>query len=315
MDTVLFTGLGSIGRRHLRLLRRRSEDFEVHAYRTTPPEERDDPDVTVHRSLTDALAADPDVAFVTNPTALHVETALECARAGCHLFVEKPLSHSMDGVDELLRASEDRDLVTYVGCVLRFHPVLRRVDELLNAGRLGPVYSFRAYSGSYLPDWRPDRDYRDSYSADPKLGGGVVLDLIHELDYAYWLFGDVAQCHGWVGNVSDLKIDTEDVAELALEMRSGAVGSVHLDYYRPTPKRTLEVTGRDGVLKADLRAGTLDVHTNGTTHTETFEFERDDLFAAQLDYFLSHVEAGTDCGNDLREAKEVLRIALEARGN
>jgi predicted dehydrogenase len=313
MYRVLFTGLGSIGSRHLRLLRERDESFDLHAFRSGATDWDSPDDVTDHDSLDAALAADPDIAFVTNPTALHVRTATKCARAGCDLFVEKPLSHTLDGVDELVRAATERDLITYVGCQLRFHPVLQAVKSALDDGEIGTVYSFRAYSGSYLPDWRPGQDYRDSYSADPDLGGGVVLDLIHEIDYSYWLFGDVSEQRAWTGQVSGLDVRTEDLAEILLETDSGAVGSIHLDYYRPEPRRTLEITGSDGLISADLNEGTLERRLDGEPSVERFQYERDDLFRSQHDYFLSHVRNREPCENDFPEGKRVLKIALKAK--
>ena len=314
MRRVLFTGLGSIGSRHLRLLRERDEAFEVHAYRSGSSDTSTPEGVIEHTDLEAALEANPDIAFVTNPTAKHVQTATACAKTGCDLFVEKPLSHTLSNVDKLITVAEERDLVTKVGCQLRFHPVLQRVRTVLNRGTIGKVFSFRAYAGSYLPDWRPEQDYRDSYSADSALGGGVVLDLIHEIDYCYWLFGDVAGVRAWTGQVSDLEIRSEDLAELIIETESETVGQIHLDYYRPEPRRTLEITGREGLLRADLNDQTVRYTTQDGETRDTFDVNRDDVFRAQLDDFLANVRSREPADNDLREAKEVLGIALNAKG-
>jgi predicted dehydrogenase len=263
--------------------------------------------------LDTALAVEPDIAFITNPTSLHIETAITCAKAGCHLFIEKPLSDSLAGVDELLTLVERNNLITYIGCQLRFHPVLQHIASLLQQNTIGELYSYRGYSGSYLPHWRPEQDYRNSYSADPNMGGGVVLDLIHEIDYAYWLFGDTVDIRSWIGQVSDLEIDTEYVAEIILETETGVVGQIHLDYYRPTARRTIEITGSSGTIRGDLIDGRVRISTNHTTETEEFDFERNDLYERQLDSFLSHIQSGTPCKNDLREARRVLEIALEIK--
>lgn len=312
---VLFTGLGSIGMRHLRLLREADGSFDIHAYRSGSSDRETPSEVTSHDDLETALSFGPDFVFVTNPTAMHVETALICARNGCHLFLEKPLSHTMEGVDELLRECNERNLITYIGCQLRFHPVIQRIKSAIDDEELGSIRSFQVYAGSYLPEWRPDRDYRETYSADPELGGGVVLDLIHEIDYTYWLFGDVDSVKAWTGAVSDLGIDTEDLAEIIFEMESGAVGTVHLDYYRPVERRTIEIVGADGVLNGNLVDGSVTIMRDDSVEEEIYKFERDDLFRKQLDIFLSHVQSGTPCKNDLREGKNVLRLALEAKAH
>lgn len=313
MYKILLTGLGSIGKRHLRLLREHDDQVEIHAYRSSGIDDTAFPTVIQHTSLDDALAVNPDVAFITNPTSLHIDTAIACAEAGCHLFIEKPLSHSLDGVDELTNTVAENNLITYVACVLRFHPVLRRLASLLDAEVIGNVYSYRVYSGSYLPAWRPDQDYRTSYSADPEMGGGVVMDLIHELDYSYWLFGDIATVRSWVGQVSDLEIESEDLAEIIVETEDDVVGQIHLDYYRSDPRRTVEITGESGVIRADLINDEIQIQTNNGTERQEFDVNQDEIYDRQLHSFLSHIRNGEPCENDLQEARRVLQIALEVK--
>jgi predicted dehydrogenase len=260
--------------------------------------------------LQDALDTDPAVAFITNPTDKHADTALACAKSGCDLLVEKPLSHNLEGVDELITVSSDRNLITYVGCQLRFDPVLNTVRERLRDGELGTALSFHATAGSYLPDWRPDLDYRDSYSADPDRGGGVVLDLIHEIDYVHWLFGPL-QCTGSELMYTDtLDIETEAIAEAIVKTSDGVIGSIHLDYCRRQPRRSLEVVCEKGTLVAELEQRTLTVEYSSSTETETFDYGRDERFRDQLESFLEHVDTREACENDLQEAKEMLKVAL-----
>lgn len=314
MTSILFLGLGSIGRRHLRLLRELEEPFEFLAYRSgTGTEYNDLTSIEEYEDLSLALAADPDIAFVTNPPHLHVDVATTCAHAGCHLFIEKPLSDSIDRIDELLSVVDERCLVTMMGCQFRYDPVMKQTKKLIEDD-IGPVYAFRAESGSYLPDWRPYRDYRETYSAKRDQGGGVIFDLIHELDYVQWLFGGVDVVTAKTGQVSHLEIETEDVSEIVLETHSGAMGSVHLDYFRPVPKRTFEVVGRDGVISGDLLAGTLKLTGSEDDRVWSFDYDRDDLHRAQLKDFLRHVERGEPPENDVHDGRKVLELALEAKG-
>jgi predicted dehydrogenase len=310
MDTILFTGLGSIGSRHLRLLRERELDADIHAYRSSESATSYE-GITEHYSFSDALSVSPDIAFITNPTSMHVETAIECANVGADLFIEKPLSDSPHRIDELKRTCETNHILTYIGCQFRFNPILNRVKTLLKRREYGSVRSYRAYSGSYLPDWQPNKDYRESYSAKRELGGGVALDLIHEIDYSYWLFGPPAHTVHLSGQASDLEINVEDYVELSLETEDGVIGQIHLDYYRRTPRRTLEISCSEGVITADLISQDLRIDTPKSTMRETFEYERDDIFRAQLDHFFDHIDRGVPFQNDISEAEEVLRIALK----
>jgi len=309
---VLFTGLGSIGRRHARLLRDLEPDVDIVAYRTGDrPSDVDG--IAEFHDFDAALDTDPDVAFVTNPTFRHVPTALRCARAGCHLFVEKPLSHTLEGVDELIETVEHRDLVTCMGCNLRFHPSIRATRDEIENDAVGTCYSYRVHAGSYLPDWRSDRDHRKTYSAHPEEGGGVVLDLIHELDYARWLFGPVDSVDGTVHSTSHLEIQTEDVAEILFKHTSGVIGSIHLDYYRPENRRDVEITGREGILTADLIDDNVRLERGDESWTESFDVDRDKTYRDQLSYFLGHVRSGRACENDIQTGKRVLELALQAK--
>ncbi len=310
---ILFTGLGSIGKRHLRLLREHEERFDFHAYRSGETETETPEDVIEHRSLDSALESHPDVAFITNPTVEHLSTAIRCASSGCDLFIEKPLSDTISGVDELEELVNENNLITYVGCNLRFTPILKTVREVLSNNRIGAVLSFRAHAGSYLPEWRPNQDYRESYSAAPELGGGVVLDLIHEFDYLYWLLGEMRTVTGHTGQISSLEIRSEDIAEVVLETETQAIGSIHLDYFRRTPKRTLDITGEYGVIRADFNNKTIQVDTTQTTDNYSFDYERDDVYRDQLEYFISHVRSREECQNNVTEARRVLQIATEVK--
>src|SRR5262249_44881068 len=151
--------------------------------------------------------------LVTAPTHLHVPLAREAAAHGCDLFIEKPLSHSWDGVEELRHEVRRRGLVTMVGCNMRFHPGPARVHELLRRGAIGRPLAARIFTGSYLPDWRPGTDYRKSYSASSERGGGVLLDCIHEIDLALWYFGPARLAAAVAAPAETIGLDVEGVAE------------------------------------------------------------------------------------------------------
>lgn len=178
--SAVVTGFGSIGRRVVRNLRALGVT-DVTVYRTGQGTlSTEDEGVTVVDDLDAALSKGPSTVFVVNPTALHVPTALAAARAGSHLLLEKPISHTLDGVEELRRVVAEQGLVCLVGHQFRFHPGLLALRRWLDS--IGPVLHAQAHWGEYLPDWHPWEDYRSSYSAVPALGGGVTLTLCHPLD-------------------------------------------------------------------------------------------------------------------------------------
>jgi predicted dehydrogenase len=314
----LIAGLGSIGRRHFNNLRTLGcTDFVFYrTFQSTIPD-LDTGGWPVCASLDEALAHRPSIAVIANPTARHVEVASAAARAGCHLFIEKPLSHSLEHCHELAGLAQVRQLTTMIGCQFRFHPLLADLREQLRAGRIGEVLGARAEWGEYLPDWHPWEDHRASYSARADLGGGVVLTLIHPLDYLYWLFGPVSSVQSSIRSVPSLQTAAgDDWAEITLEFASGPIAHVHLDYVQKPPVHRLCVWGDRGRVTLDFCAGTLLWEAiDGNTQTERVPegFERNQMFIDEMRHFLDAARAAGPSCIPLEEGIEVLDIALKAR--
>jgi predicted dehydrogenase len=315
---ALIVGCGSIGRRHLANLRALTP-AEIIAWRTTARDDealRREFDLAEFPTLEGALDQKPDFAIVANPTSRHVEVALELARAGVPFLVEKPLSDRYDGVEELIRIVDAKRLVALAGFNLRFHPGLRRVKQMLDSGRIGRPHSLRAEVGQYLPEWHPQEDYRTGGSARKDLGGGVVLDLVHEIDYALWMMGPVVDVAAMTGHVSDLEIETEDVAEIVLRFASGALGSIHLDYLDRAPYRRCRIVGSAGTLEWDYFAGEVrvyDAQARAWTTEKQSPFERNDMYRLEMAHFLDCLAGRAQPAVGLREAAASLEVALAAR--
>jgi predicted dehydrogenase len=330
---LLFCGLGSIGQRHLRNLRTLMGDrVEVLAYRQTrhvpvlSEAMRSYPDrdlectygVCSFDNLDDALSERPEVAFITNPNTLHVPTALAAARAGCHLFIEKPLSHSLEGVWELIETVESNRLVAFVAYQFRFHPGLKLVKSLLEEGRLGSLASAHIVNGEYLPDWHPYEDYRDTHPARRDLGGGCLNIQTHELDYAQWLFGMPRRLYACGGHVSQLEVDVEDSVSLLLDCvheGNSLPVHVHLDYLQRPPQRRCEVVGDQGKVIFDYYANCVDVHytATGEGQVRAFDdFDRNQMFMDELEHFLRCVRGEETSLVDVREGLKSLQISAAA---
>lgn len=317
-STVLIVGLGSAGSRHFRNLSAMGH-FKFLFYRTHKGTQENPgasgwPETD---DLEEALAYNPQLAIVANPTAMHIPVAKEIAHAGCHLFIEKPLSHELDGCAELERLVNQKNLIAMIGCQFRFHPLLVTLREQLRSGRIGEIFGARAEWGEYLPGWHPWEDYREAYSARKDLGGGSILTLIHPLDYLYWLFGEVAGVHASVRNIPMLQTDTgDDIAEITLAFRSGVLGQIHLDYLQRPPTHTLVVLGDYGRAELDfatneLRWTSIDGHVQPETTVEGFE--RNTMFVNEMKHFLECVEEHRETRVPLSEGSAVLEIALRAK--
>jgi len=312
---ILIAGVGSIGKRHRdNLLQLGCTDVMLCHTSVRPP--ADNPDEPCFTDLSGALAAKPDIVMVCSPTAQHMDVALPAAEAGCNLFVEKPVSHLWDGVEQLLSLVSDQGLLAMVGFDLRFDPGLCKAQELIDNGQIGRVVAIHAQVGQYLPDWRPHEDYRKGMSARIETGGGVILDLIHELDYVSWLAGPVSRIACFAENPSHLEIETEAVASIAMQFDNGAIGSVNLDYIQRSPSRTCRIIGDEGTIMWDYFANKIRWHqaeTDTWQEYEYSEFGRNDRFICEMRHMLSCLDGNEQPKVDLVAGAAVLKLALAAK--
>jgi predicted dehydrogenase len=330
---VLFAGLGSIGQRHLRNLRTLLGDsVEVLAFRQRGNGLVLNSDMTVRAgadlestygirsfsNLDDALEQRPDAAFITNPNTSHIPVATRAAEAGCHLFIEKPLSHTFEGVENLAALVERQGLVAFVAYQFRFHPGLKFIKSMVDERRLGRLAAVHIVNGEYLPDWHPYEDYRDSHAARRDLGGGCLRIQTHELDYAVWLFGMPARLFAVGGHLSRLDLDVEDSVSLLLDCRREGHSlpvHIHLDYLQRPPQRVCEVVGDAGRARYDYYAGGVEFHRTDTSETERFDFEgfdRNQMFLDELRHFLTCLRGEDKPIVDLRDAMASLKVSQAA---
>jgi predicted dehydrogenase len=295
---TLIAGYGSIGRRHLNNLKALGEtDFLLLRSHHSTLNDDEIKDIPVETSINAALAHKPDGVVIANPTALHLEVAIPAAEAGCSIFMEKPVSDSTDGIDELKAALKRGGGRFLTGFQFRFNPGLQQVERWLKGGRIGEIVSAQVCWGEYLPGWHPWEDYRKSYAARPDLGGGVVNTLCHPLDYLRWLLGEVTALSATTSH-KGLHLEVEDTADITLLFANGAQGSVHLDYLQRPGEHTLKLVGTEGIITWD----------NATTVTRYYDptanvweevpppagFERNVMFMDETRHFIEVTQGRAD---------------------
>ena len=254
IERVLIVGLGSIGKRHLRLARGLIPNADIRVLRHQNNNEEHEYSNGSFNNLDEAVAFKPQIAVIASPASFHVSTSQALAENGVHLLVEKPLSSSPSGVSRLLETCRDKNLVLLTGYNLRFLPSLQRYRDLLDERIIGNIFSVRCEIGQYLPTWRPDTDYRMSVSARSEMGGGVLLELSHELDYLGWIFGEVEWIKATLSQQSELEIDVEDSAHLTLGFQPKSnnrqlIAQVNLDFIRHDTTRICTAIGEKGSLR------------------------------------------------------------------
>ena len=327
---ILIAGLGSVGRRHLRnLIALGEKDIVLLRSHQSTLSDDELAGFPVETDLAASLKKHkPDAVIVANPTALHMDIAIPAAQAGCHILLEKPISDSMDLVDELQKAAQKSGSRILVGFQFRYHPTLNKSRELIQQGALGKVLAAHVHWGEYLPQWHPWEDYRQSYAARADLGGGVIVTLIHPLDYLRFIVGEVDSLWSFNGHLSPLELDVEDVAEIGLRFANGAVGGVHLNYIQRPPVHRMEIVGTNGTLRWDNADGVLHFYKMPAPFgsysdnppapvIESFSppegFDRNQLFVAQTRHFLETVRGESEPVCTLEDGIQALRLALAAK--
>lgn len=315
---IAILGCGSIGIRHVRnLLSLGYPDLVIY---DPSPQAREQVARTYGVRCVASRGAlwqfNPEVALITAPPHWHIELALEAAQHNCHLFIEKPLAHTTDGVATLQAEVDQRKLCTMVGCNMRFHPGPATVKRLVEEGRIGRVIAARIQSGSYLPSWRPWQDYRQSYSASP-VWGGAILDCIHEIDLALWYFGDARVIGSAHLQANSIGLETDGLAEILLAHTNGVLSSVHVNFIQRDYRRTCQVIGSEGTLSWDFSLGYISRYGSDGSVAETIPqpegWEVNQMYRDELVHFFAAIQDRTTTMNPLAGGLRALEIALLVR--
>ena len=316
LNHFAIVGLGSIGRRHLRLLKNIRPNIEVTLVRSGKGQEYPEEGLAARSVSTIERAIDAGIqaAIISSPSTLHLQQAEQLGKAGVHFLVEKPLSHHSKGVDKFLKEFPEMGIVGLTGYVFRYDQAARGFSEMLNAGAPGHLLHARVECGSYLPDWRPNQDYRSSVSAKSELGGGALLELSHELDYVHWFFGEPESVYAHLHNSGTLGVKPEESVELVLTNKIGLPISVHLDFNRRHITRYCSVHGTAGTLIWDATQKEVNwLPVEGKSEVMSFDYGPDDMYLRQLVHFMDCIENGTDPVVSLEDGGMVLRLVDAAR--
>lgn len=312
---MLIVGFGGIGRRHLANLRSLGVD-DISVVEPEPASRHAAESLGAHvfEDLPQALADHPTGVLVCTPPAEHLEAAVAALDAGSHVFVEKPISHAVPGVAELIERAGMRRRALMVGYNWRFHAAIRRLKELIAAGAIGRVLHIRAEFGQYLPDWRPGRDYRATYTAGPSSqGGGILLDASHEIDYVMWLAGNAASVTAETRARGGLEMHAEDTAALTLALEDGVLAEIHVDCVRRGYARNCAVVGAAGTLTWDYAFGVDISSPDGRSEREPIVPDINEMYVEEMRHFLDCVRGHASPAVSGEDGLRVLRVVDAAR--
>lgn len=284
-----------------------TKSFELITYLNLP----------TYTDLDEVLSEGPDAVLICSPSSYHLSQAMEVIRRGMHVFIEKPLSHNLEGTAELAELADKKGVTVLAACNLRFFPSLMLVKTILDEGKVGKPLAARVHGGFYLPSWRPSTDYRKGYGARADLGGGVLLDFAHDLDYLRWLLGHPVEVFCWLSKLSDLEINTEDLVSMQFRFLNGAVAQVQFDYIQPTYRRGLELICEHGTITWDYTSQVVQVYVGENNqyrvYTENINTELNSMFIREMEHFVKCIEGSENPMVDARGGIAVVEMAEAAK--
>lgn len=305
---ILFCGLGSIGKRHIKNVvsycKANSIEVVIDAVRSTDRALDNDISGLIRTSFSyeEEINEIYDIAFITNPTHKHFDTIKNYSRIAKNMFIEKPVFNSI--YCNIAELGLRNNGVYYVACPLRYNKVLQYLKNDID---LSDTISIRAICSSYLPDWRPSIDYRTVYSAHKDMGGGVAIDLVHEWDYLTWLFGFPTKVYNLFDTISNLEIDSEDVA-LYIGQKGKLTYELHLDYYGRKAIREIQIFKNEDTIVADIIGGTIKYLKSG--REISLSEERNDYQMREIERFFDIINGKVVNDNSIDNALKVMHLSL-----
>jgi predicted dehydrogenase len=319
---ILIVGCGSIGKRHSRILHQlgiKSIALCDTDQRRIAEIEQEIQPLERYLSFHDALEHPFDAVFICTPPKLHVEQAFQALRNGCDLFIEKPLSITMDKLADLEKERSLSGRQVMVGLCFRYHQGVQTVKSILDSGKYGRLLSVKASIGEYLADCRPGVDYRELFVTDKDIG--VTLDLCHETDFVQWIAQSrAAKIMAFTGKISDLDMEGDDLAEMIMVLDNQVVVSIHLDFFQRARRRISEYYCTNGSIFMDMTDWNLckiRAYSAVTDHWEDIQIpmSRDNMFRDMDRSFLDCIQTRQPPSIDLDDGIHLIRVMLAAKSS
>lgn len=333
---ILIIGLGSIGQRHLRnlkLVEPKSKFYAIRKKKNVPLLNHFNKpikgDIKKKYSIKyiKNLRKIPenkiniDCAFICTPSSEHISQVIELLKYDIPCFVEKPLGSSEKRLKELEHLLKKKKTITMMGFQLRFNPLIKYLEKIIKKkSPIGKPIAAHIHHGENIKDFHPYENYKISYAANKKLGGGVILTQIHEIDYFLHLFEkyDLIHSSSTCAKISDLDIDVEDVFSsnfLLKKNRTKIMCSMNLNFFERPKKRKFYLIGKKGSLVACFNTNTICIYKDKNKKIKKFKFKKNDIFIKEVKYFTSKVKSKTMIPNNLSlyNGIKTLRFALKMK--
>ncbi len=302
---VLIIGLGSIGKKHVDGILNLYPDAQIYALRSKYNSEAYKNVINIYNKI--EIPTNINFIIISNITSSHEATILDMLDFKCPLFIEKPVISSLGNEYRILNQLAKAEIKTYVACNMRFHPCLEFIKNYIETNSIR-INEVNIYSGSYLPEWRPGKNFKNIYSANKEMGGGVHLDLIHEIDYCCWIFGFPNSSKSLQLNKSSLEIDAIDSARYLLAYPNFSA-CISLNYYRRDAKRLIEIVSANDTIEINLLTNKVKSNLSNKVLFQS-DFKIIETYTKQIEYFINQVSFGNEIMNNFENAIKVLKLAI-----
>ena len=313
MKKILIVGYGSIGKRHVENLLS-IPNLEIIVCTKRNDVNKLKKHAKVYHTIRQSLKENPDLGFITNETSLHIPTAMKLASQGMDLFIEKPLSNSTKGISDFTKTVNKKRIITQMGCNMRFDPCIKKIKSLVQKKAIGKIISVQVENSSYLPDWHPYENYSKGYAARDDLGGGIVLTMIHDLDYLFWIFGDIKEVFSITGKFSDLKVSADDTSAILLKFKNNIIGQIYLDYHQRPSFREIKIKGTKGRIHWNSDENKVRVFDSRkkiwSIKLAIKNNQRNKMYIDEINHFLQCVKLRKPTINPIQDGIRTLEISL-----
>tara|TARA_B110000003_G_scaffold258321_1_gene277422 strand:+ start:2858 stop:3769 length:912 start_codon:yes stop_codon:yes gene_type:complete len=301
---VLIVGLGSIANKHISVLREINPEIEIYALRSSHKSKKYKKIINLY-NWNNLINYNFSFIIISSPSFNHLEDLIKAQKLKIPIMIEKPLFISLEQIQKFEKVKSN---LYYVACNFRFHPLIIFLKDFLKNNKF-KINEINVYCGSFLPDWRKNKDYSQVYSSNKEMGGGVHLDLIHEIDYLVYLFGLPYNSNVLNKKVSKLNIDSVDYSNIILDYKIFCA-QITLNYFRKDYKRTLEIVFENKTLMIDFKSGKIfDLSLNKIVY-ESDDFSIYDTYKRQMKYFLNCIKSNQLPMNSVEEASSILKLIL-----
>ena len=317
LSRILICGLGSIGRRYLRIIKNNWPDLEIAVLRSGFGPECEELKLIDYMALNteDSIKWGPNAVIISSPANMHFDQAIAFGSSGIPCLIEKPLGTSNESYDEWKKLEHlSKSVPMLLGYTLRHHPFANLIKNRLNKQILGKIVEADFHCGSWLPKWRKDIDYLKSVSSKKELGGGVLLELSHEIDIANWFLGPIKINFANLKSSGLLPIDVEDRALIIAENEKGVQISIRINFCSEPSTRKIEIRGEKGKIFWDIIHGKLEIsNDNNDFYKNKIDIDRDSLFLIQIQHFFDCIFSNHTPKCSVSEGLYILELIQKAK--